>query len=92
MQRYSPMSMQTPISFITLGWWNLDIFRLSNVMKLIGVCIDMGEYLYVVIPYMIHGSLQTHLKKRKAGLTIDNAHNTELVSISAETLIISLCA
>ena len=25
------MSMHTPISFITWGWWNLDIFRLSSM-------------------------------------------------------------
>ena len=67
-------------------------FHHPNVMKLIGVCIDMGEYLYVVMPYMIHGSLLTYLKKRRAELTIDNSHNTELVSISAGTLIISLRA
>ena len=60
-------------------------FHHPNVMKLIGVCIDMGESIYVVMPYMIHGSLLPYLKKRRAELTIDNVHNTELVSTPART-------
>ena len=54
-------------------------FHHPNVMKLIGVCIDMGESPYVVMPYMTNGSLQSYLKKHRAELTIDNPDNTELV-------------
>ena len=54
-------------------------FHHPNVMKLIGVCIDMGETPYIVMPYMTNGSLQSYLKKHRAELTIDNPDNTELV-------------
>ena len=54
-------------------------FHHPNVMKLIGVCIDMGESPYIVMPYMTNGSLQSYLKKHRAELTIDNPDNTELV-------------
>ena len=54
-------------------------FHHPNVMKLIGVCIDMGESPYIVMPYMTNGSLQSYLKKHRAELTIDNPDNSELV-------------
>ena len=54
-------------------------FHHPNVIKLIGVCIDMGESPYIVMPYMTNGSLQSYLKKHRAELTIDNPDNTELV-------------
>ena len=58
---------------------NMSKFHHPNVMKLIGVCIDMGESPYIVMPYMTNGSLQSYLKKHRAELTIDNPDNTELV-------------
>ena len=54
-------------------------FHHPHVMKLIGVCIDMGESPYIVMPYMTNGSLQSYLKKHRAELTIDNNGSTELV-------------
>ena len=56
-------------------------FSHPNVMKLIGVCIDMGGSPYIVMPYMIYGSLLSYLKKHRAELTIANDDNSELARI-----------
>ena len=56
-------------------------FSHPNVMKLIGVCIDMGGSPYIVMPYMIYGSLLSYLKKHRAELTIANDENSELARI-----------
>ena len=41
-----------------------------NVMKLIGVCIDVGETPYIVMPFMVNGNLLTYLKKERSCFTI----------------------
>ena len=54
-------------------------FNHSNVMKLIGVCIDKGASPYIVMPYMAYGSLLSYLKKKRAELTLVNDDNIDLV-------------
>ena len=54
-------------------------FNHPNVMRLVGVCIDAGESPYIVMPFMIHGSLLSYLRKHRAELTIANHDNMELV-------------
>ncbi len=36
-----------------------------NIFSLIGICMDVGEALYIVMPFMANGSLLSHLKKVK---------------------------
>ena len=55
-------------------------FNHPNVMKLIGVCIDGGESPYIVMPFMIHGSLLSYLRRHRAELIITQNDNAELVS------------
>ena len=52
-------------------------FHHPNVMKLIGVCIDMGASPYIVMPYMTNGSLQSYLRNHRAELTIDSDGSTD---------------
>ena len=54
-------------------------FNHPNVMRLVGVCIDGGESPYIVMPFMIHGSLLSYLRKHRVELTITNSDNVELV-------------
>ncbi len=55
-------------------------FSHLNVLGLIGVCVDVGEAPYLVMPFMANGSLLSYLKKERANLTIAHGANEELVS------------
>lgn len=55
-------------------------FNHQNVMRLIGVCIDKGASPYIVMPYMVYGSLLSHLKKHRVDLTLASDQDQELVS------------
>ena len=41
-----------------------------NVMPLIGVCLDAGKGISIVMPYMANGNLLDYLKKERANLYI----------------------
>ena len=55
-------------------------FEHPNVMNLIGVCIDVGERPYIVMPFMANGSLLTYLKKERPHLTLAEDDESEKVS------------
>ena len=56
----------------------LQRFDHPNVLSLIGVCIDAGEAPYIVMPFMINGSLLTYLRKeRHQFITITDTHEDE---------------
>ena len=40
-------------------------FQHSNVMSLIGVCLDAGPGVSIVMPFMANGSLLDYLKKER---------------------------
>ena len=61
-------------------------FDHMNVMKLIGVSPHNGDSLYVVMPYMIHGSLLSYLRRKRADLTILSDDDLELVRALIHTL------
>ena len=54
-------------------------FRHPNVLHLIGVCIDVGEAPYIIMPYMAKGSLLTYLRKERPHLTIAKEAGDEMV-------------
>ena len=54
-------------------------FDHRNVMKLIGVSIENNNTLYIVMPFMTHGSLLSYLRSHRAELTIDNDDDPDLV-------------
>ncbi len=51
-----------------------------HVMNLIGVCIDLAETPYIIMPYMANGSLLGYLKKERPHLTISKEVGEEEVS------------
>ena len=53
-------------------------FDHPNVMKLLGVSVTRSN-IFLVMPFMAHGSLLTYLRKRRTDFTIDNVEMTELV-------------
>ena len=66
-------------------------FHHRNVMELLGVCIDIGESPFIVMPYMIHGSLLSYLRKYRAELTICNEDNDELVRRKTMIMLAFIC-
>ena len=56
-------------------------FNHLNIMKLIGVSLHIRDSMYIVMPYMTHGSLLSYLRKQRADLTIVGDDNVELVSV-----------
>ena len=54
-------------------------FDNRNVMKLVGVSIENYSTLYIVMPFMTHGSLLSYLRIHRAQLTIANEDDTDLV-------------
>ena len=66
-------------------------FQHSNVLNLIGVCIDSGEAPYIIMPYMANGSLLTYLRKERPQLTIAEEAGEDPVSrtyLSLENILI----
>ena len=56
-------------------------FNHPNVMKLIGVCIDIKETPYLVMPFMSHGSLLSYLRNNREGLHATDDDNRGHVTI-----------
>ena len=54
-------------------------FDHMNVMKLSGVSPHNGDSLYIVMPFMIYGSLLSYLRKNRADLTILTDDDLDLV-------------
>ena len=54
-------------------------FHHPNVLHLIGVCIDAGASPYLVMPYMLNGSLLSYLRKDRPKLTIPAGATEDLV-------------
>eukprot|EP00731_Ephydatia_muelleri_P038735 Em0884g3a len=52
----------------------------SNVLSLIGVCLDAGSAPYIITPFMGNGSLLSYLKKERHTLTVSNAAEQDLIS------------
>ena len=51
-----------------------------NVMSLIGVCLDAGPGVSIVMPFMANGSLLDYLKKERATLYLPDTSELEDVS------------
>jgi len=46
-------------------------FDHPNILKLIGVCLDGGPAPYIIMPFLINGSLLSYLKKNREELVLD---------------------
>ena len=64
----------------------MKLFTHTNVLNLIGVCVDAGPAPYLVMPYMANGSLLAFLKRERPHLTIVEGAELELVGGALWTL------
>ena len=55
-------------------------FKHLHVLNLIGVCLDLGEAPYIIMPYMANGSLLAYLRKERPQFTISQEAREEQVS------------
>ena len=55
-------------------------FQHPNVMTLIGVCLDAGPGVSIVMPFMANGSLLDYLKKEREKIYIPDTSELEDVS------------
>ena len=53
----------------------------AHVMTLIGICTDVGEAPYIVMPFMANGSLLAYLKRERPHLNIAEEAGSEMVAI-----------
>lgn len=49
----------------------MQFFDHPNVMNLIGVCLDAGPGLALVMPYMVNGSLLAYIKQERPNLDLN---------------------
>ena len=54
-----------------------------NVMPLLGVCMDAGAGVSLIMPYMEQGSLLDYLRREQNNLVILNDPNMSVDSVSA---------
>ncbi len=57
-------------------------FDHPHVMSLIGVCLDAGPGVAIVMPYMANGSLIGYLKRERSNLELDEDCDIEQVCMS----------
>ncbi len=50
----------------------MQYFDHPHVMSLIGVCLDAGPGVAIVMPYMANGSLLDYLKRERDNLELDD--------------------
>ena len=60
--------------------------RHPNVMTLIGVCLDAGPGVSIVMPFMANGSLLEYLKKERDKICLPDTSELEDVSGNLELL------
>ena len=57
-------------------------FHHPNVMTLIGVCLDAGPGVSIVMPFMANGNLVDYLKKERASLYLSEVDEIDEVQLS----------
>ncbi len=58
-------------------------FDHPHVMSLIGVCLDAGPSIAIVMPYMANGSLIGYLKRERSSLELDDGCEIDQVGIAS---------
>ena len=53
----------------------------SNILTLIGVCVDGGPSPFIVTPFMDNGSLLSYLKKKRDEIILGEGADEDQVSI-----------
>ena len=67
-------------------------FEHPHVLNIIGVCVDAGSSPFIVMPFMVNGSLLTYIRKEKKNLVvpIDSTDN-DLASVYSYYLHVHAC-
>ena len=55
-------------------------FQHSNVMSLIGVCLDAGPGVSIIMPFMANGSLLDYLRKERDNIYLSETSEIDEVS------------
>ena len=74
---FSPSDVQNMI----LEVMKMQEFHHPHVMSLIGVCLDAGVDVSIVLPYMGNGSLLDYLKKERDSLELDDDSEVDQVGL-----------
>ena len=53
-------------------------FNHPHVLSLIGVCLDTGPGVSMVMPFMTNGSLKDYLKKERSSIELNNDDSDEV--------------
>ncbi|XP_064398639.1 plexin-A2-like [Halichondria panicea] len=65
-------------------------FDHPHVMSLIGVCLDAGPGIAIVMPYMANGSLISYLKKERSSLELDDECEIDQI-LEVRKLLLKMC-
>ena len=66
----------------------MNKFDHPNVLNLIGVCLDGGPALFIIMTFMTNGSLIAYLKKNRATLVVScDSNDDEEVSTTRKNLL-----
>ncbi len=68
---------QTDVDSLMEETIRMKQFNHSNVLGLLGVCVDAGSAPYVVLPYMANGSLLDWLKRERSRIVLTKDEPTE---------------
>ena len=63
-------------------------FNHPHVLSLIGVCLDTGPGVSMVMPYMTNGSLKDYLKKERNDLVVENNDQDKVIELGCLVIII----
>ncbi len=72
---FTQSDVQSMVSEIS----KMQEFHHPHVMSLIGVCLDTGPGVSMVMPYMTNGSLLDYLKKERCNLDLTEGENSDKV-------------
>ncbi len=72
---FTQSDVQSMVSEIT----KMQEFHHPHVMPLIGVCLDAGPGVFMVMPYMTNGSLLDYLKKERCNLDLTKGEDSDKV-------------
>ena len=75
---YTASDVERMISEIT----KMMDFQHPNVMSLVGVCLDAGPGVSIVMPFMANGSLLDYLKGERSSLYIKDDAGLDTVAVS----------
>ncbi|XP_064397634.1 tyrosine-protein kinase receptor UFO-like [Halichondria panicea] len=83
---FTPNDVESMVSEIS----KMQEFHHPHVMPLIGVCLDAGPGVSIVMPYMTYGSLLDYLKKERSTLELAEGDNSDKV-FSVRKLLFKIC-